>query len=62
MLDAHGSEDGWCNVSEDTRFLSETPALGGVGHDEGNLVGGVGCLGGALFVEHLLSVSARWSG
>lgn len=58
LLHAHGSENGRSNITQDTALL-EAPALRGVGHNEGNLVKGVGGLGGALLVEHLLGVSAK---
>lgn len=59
LFDAHGVEDGGCNVSKDTLLLLEAPALRGVGKDEGNLVGRVGGLGSALLVEHLLRVTGK---
>ena len=60
LLDAHGSENGRRNITQDTALL-EAPAFRGVGHNEGNLVKGVGGLGGTLLVEHLLGVSANVS-
>lgn len=53
----HNGEDGGRNVTEDTVSLLEAEILGGVGHDEGDLVGGVRGLGLALLVEHLLGVT-----
>jgi hypothetical protein len=58
LLDAHGGENGRRNITQDTALL-EAPALRGVGHNEGNLVKGVGGLGGALLIDHLLGVSAN---
>lgn len=58
LLDTHGGENGRRNITQDTVLL-EAPALRGVGHNEGNLVKGVGGLRGTLLVEHLLGVSAN---
>ena len=60
LLDAHGCENGRCNITQDTALL-EAPALRGVGHNKGNLIKGVGGLGSTLLVEHLLGVSANVS-
>lgn len=56
LLDTHSSQNSRRNVTQDTTLL-EAPALGGVGHDKWNLVESVGCLGGALLIEHLLGIS-----
>ncbi len=53
----HKSKDCRCNVAKHTVGLLQAPELRCVGHDKGNLVGGVRCLGGALLCEHLLGVS-----
>lgn len=59
LLDAHGSKDSRGDITQHTTVLGEAPALGGVGHNEGNEVGGVRGLGGSLLVEHLLGVALK---
>lgn len=58
LLDAHGCENGRCNITQDTVLL-KAPTLRGVGHNKGNLIKGVGGLGGTLLGEHLLGVSVN---
>lgn len=41
LLQAHGFKDRGCNVAKNAVLLLQAPALWCVGHDEGNLVGGV---------------------
>ena len=57
LVETHDGEDSRGDVAEDTVGLLEGVAFGGVGHDEGNLVEGVGGLGTLLLVEHLLGVA-----
>lgn len=57
LVETHDLEDGGGDVAEDAVGLLERIALGGVGHDEGDLVEGVGGLGALLLVEHLLGVA-----
>ena len=57
LVETHDCEDSGSDVAEDSVGLLERVAFGGVGHDEGNLVEGVGGLGTLLLVEHLLGVS-----
>lgn len=54
---AHGGKHSRGNIAEDSLLLLQTPALGGVGHDEGHLVGGVRRLGLAIGELHLLGVA-----
>lgn len=54
---AHGSQDRGGDVAQDTVARLEAPALGGVGHDEGHLVGGVAGLGLTVGELHLLGVA-----
>ena len=54
---SHGSEDCGCHITENTTLLLEAPALGGVCHDERNLVRGVRGLGLSIGELHLLSVA-----
>ena len=53
----HDSKNSRGDITENTIGLLEAVALGGVGHDEGNLVESVRGLGGVLLVEHLLCVA-----
>lgn len=53
----HGSENCGSDVTQNTLVILQAPALGVVGHDEGNLVGGVAGLGLAIGELHLLSVA-----
>ena len=53
----HGSQDSGCNISQNAILLLQAPTLGGIGHDEGDLVGGVRGLGLAIGERHLLSVA-----
>lgn len=57
LLNAHGGKDSWGDITQDTVLLLEAPALGGIGQDEGHLVGSVRGLGLALLVEHLFGVT-----
>lgn len=59
LVETHDCEDSRGDVAEDTIGLLERVAFGGVGHDEGNLVEGVGGLGALLLVEHLLGVAGN---
>jgi hypothetical protein len=57
LLKTHNGENCGCNVAKHAVSLLQAEGLRGVGHDEGNLVGGVRCLGRSLLCEHLLSVA-----
>lgn len=59
LLNAHSSQNRGCNISENTAFLLQAPAFGGIGHDEGDFVDGVGGLGLALLVEHFFGVTVN---
>ena len=59
LLQAHGFENRGSDISEHAVGLLETPALGGVGHDEGDFVGGMGGLGLAVFEFHFFGVSTH---
>lgn len=43
LLDAHNGKNSWCNVAQDTAGFLQAPAFGRISHDEGDLVGSVGC-------------------
>ena len=45
------------HVAQHAVFLLQAPASGSIGHNEGDLVGGVGGLGLAFLVEHFFRVS-----
>lgn len=58
LRQAHGREDGRCDITQDAFVtLLEAPALRGVRHNEGNLVGGVAGLGLTVGEFHLLSIA-----
>lgn len=59
LVKTHDREDSGSDVTKDTVGLLEGEALGSVGHDEGDLVQGVGGLGSLGLVQHLLSVTAN---
>ena len=55
---AHGGENCGSNIAQHgVAGVLEAPALGGVGHDEGDLVGGMASLGLAIGKLHLLGVA-----
>jgi hypothetical protein len=58
LVETHDLKDSRSDVTKDTVGLLQREALGGVGHDEGDLIQGVRSLGGLCLVEHLLSVTA----
>jgi hypothetical protein len=57
LLQAHGLEDCRGHITKDAVGLGEAPALGCVGHDEWDLVGGVRGLGLSVRKFHLLGVA-----
>jgi hypothetical protein len=61
LFQTHSLEDRGGDVAEDPLSLVETPALGGIRHDERDLVSGVRGLGLAIWEFHLLGVAGRWS-
>jgi hypothetical protein len=58
LRQAHRCKDGWCNITQDTISLLQTPALGCVGHDKWDLISGVGSLRLAICKLHLFGISA----
>lgn len=57
LLQAHSLEDRRGDITKDAIGLCQAPALGCVGHDEGDLVGSVRGLGLAIGKLHLLGIS-----
>lgn len=55
--ESHSLQDRWRNISKDTISLLQRPALWSVGHDEWDLVSGVGSLWLSILELHLLSVA-----
>jgi hypothetical protein len=59
LVETHDCKDSGGDVAEHAFGLLERVAFRRVGHDEGDLVEGVGGLWGFGFVEHLLGVSGN---
>lgn len=55
--ESHSLQDRWRNISKNTISLLQRPALWSVGHDEWDLVSGVGSLWLSILELHLLSVT-----
>ena len=56
---AHSLENRRCDVTEDTVCLLQAPALGCVGHDEWDLVGGVRGFWLSVWEFHFFRVTKR---
>lgn len=57
LFDTHDCKDRWSNISQNAPRLLEAPALWRVGHDEGNMVRRMRCLGCSFLSLHFLGIS-----